>query len=129
MKKYRLDLSEYDVTTQMPVTKTDDSGKEIRVLEDQTNVYPLRDNISIWLRSMGIFKTGEDIAEAVSTAKQIRDCKENAIFLDEREASVLKQAINRIIELTAEGKVSPGLGGEVHEEAIIRIVKMEEVTN
>lgn len=123
MKKFRLDLSKYDVTSQVPVTKEDGS----HVLEDQTTVYPLRENISTWLRSMGIFKNGEDIAEAVSVAKQIRDCKEDSIELDEREAGVIKQAINRIIELTAEGKVSPGLGGEVHEEAIVRIIKMEEV--
>ncbi|KKL51546.1 hypothetical protein LCGC14_2294400 [marine sediment metagenome] len=123
MKKYRLDLSEYSVTVQVPVTKEDGS----RVLEDKIEPYPLRDNISIWLRSVGIFKTGEDIAEAVSVAKQIRDCVEDSIELDERETGVLKQALNRLVELTAEGKVNPGLGGEVHEEAIIRVVKMEEV--
>ena len=126
MKKYRLDLTEYSVTAQMPVTKTVD-GKEVRQLEDKNEVYPLRDNISIWLRSVGIFKSAEDIAEAVSVAKQIRDCTEDSIELDERETGVLKQALNRLVELTAEGKVNPGLGGEVHEEAIVRVVKMEEV--
>ena len=64
MKKFKLDLSEYDVTAQMPVTKEVD-GKEVRLLEDKTETYPLRDNISVWLRSVGIFKSGEDIAEAV----------------------------------------------------------------
>ncbi len=126
MKKFRLDLSEYDVTSLVPVTKTVD-GKKVRELEDRTEVYPLRENTSIWLRSVGIFKSAEDIAEAVSVAKQIRDCTEGSIELDEREAGVLKQALNRLVELTAEGKVSPGLGGEIHEEAIIRVVKMEEV--
>ncbi|KKN68762.1 hypothetical protein LCGC14_0447820 [marine sediment metagenome] len=126
MKKYRLDLSTYDVIVQVPVTKTVD-GKEVRELESKKEPYPLRGNISIWLRGVGIFKTGEDIAEAVSVAKQIRDCKEDSIELDEREAGVVKQALNRLVELTAEGKVSPGLGGEVHEEAIVRVVKMEEV--
>ena len=126
MKKYRLDLTEYSVTAQMPVTKTVD-GKEVRQLEDKNEVYPLRDNISIWLRSVGIFKSAEDIAEAVSVAKQIRDCTEDSIELDERETGVLKQALNRLVELTAEGKVSPGLGGEIHETAICRVVKMEEV--
>jgi len=79
----------------------------------------------VWLRSVGIFKTGEDIAEAVGIAKQIRDCTEDSLELDEREAGVLKQAVNRLVELTAEGKAN--LGGEIHEEAIIRVVKMEEV--
>lgn len=124
MKKYSLDLTEYDVTCQIPVTKTVD-GKEVRQLEDTTDEYPLRENLSIWLRSVGIFKSGEDIAEAVGVAKQIRDCAEDSIQLDEREAGVLKQAVNRLVELTAEGKAN--LGGEVHEEAIVRVMKMKEV--
>jgi len=120
MKKYRLDLSKYEVIVQVPVTKVDEkTGKETREFENQTQDYPLRENISIWLRSVGIFKTGEDIAEAVSVAKQIRDCQNDSIELDEREVNVVKQAVNRLVELTAEGKAN--LGGEIHEEAIIRV--------
>lgn len=126
MKKFKIDLSKYEVTAQMPIIKTDEkTGKEIRQLEDKTETYPLRDNISVWLRSVGIFKSAEDIAEAVSVAKQIRDCEADEIELDEREMSVLKQALNRLVELTAEGKAN--LGGEIHEEAICRIIKAEEV--
>ena len=121
MKKYKIDLSKYDVTIQMPVTKEDGS----RILEDKTETYPLRENISVWLRSVGIFKTGEDIAEAVSVAKQIRDCTADSIELDEREVGIVKQAVNRLVELTADGKAN--LGGEIHEEAIVRVFKMEEV--
>ena len=124
MKKYKLDLSAYNVTAQVPVTKTVD-GKEVRQLEDKSEVYPLRENISTWLRSVGIFKSAENIAEAVSVAKQVRDCTEDSLELDEREMSVLKQALNRLVELTSEGKAN--LGGEIHEEAIVRIVKAEEV--
>ena len=124
MKNYKLDLSAYNVTAQVPVTKTVD-GKEVRQLEDKSEVYPLRENISTWLRSVGIFKSAENIAEAVSVAKQVRDCTEDSLELDEREMSVLKQALNRLVELTSEGKAN--LGGEIHEEAIVRIVKAEEV--
>jgi len=124
MKKYKLDLTEYEVTAQVPVIKTVD-GKEVRELEDKTEPYPLRENISVWLRSVGIFKSAEDIAEAVSVAKQIRDCTADSIELDEREIGVLKQALNRLVELTSEGKAN--LGGEIHEEAICRIIKAEEV--
>jgi len=124
MKKYKLDLSKYGVTVQVPVVKTVD-GKEVRELEQQTQEYPLRENISIWLRSPGIFRSGEDIAEAVSVAKQIRDCTADEIELDEREANILKQAVNRLVELTADGKAN--LGGEIHEEAIVRVFTMEEV--
>ncbi len=121
MKKFRLDLSEYDVTVTVPVTKEDGS----HVFEDQTNTYPLRENISTWLRSVGVFKSAEDIAEAVSVAKQIRDCTADSIELDGRETDVLKKAVNRLVELTADGKAN--LGGPIHEKAIIRVVKMEEV--
>lgn len=126
MKKFVLDLSKYEVTAPVPVTKIDEkTGKEVREFENQTQEYPLRENLSGWLRSAGIFRTGEDIAEAVSVAKQIRDCKEDSIELDEREAKVLKDAVNRLVELTADGKAN--LGGEVHEEAIVRVIKMKEV--
>ncbi len=124
MKKFMLDLSAYDVTAQVPVTKTVD-GKEVRQLEDKIEVYPLRENLSVWLRSVGIFKSAEDIAEAVSVAKQLRDATGDSIELDERETGILKQAVNRLVELTSEGKAN--LGGEIHEEAIIRIVKAEEI--
>ena len=124
MKKYELDLSKYNVTTMMPITKEVD-GKEVREFEEASNPYPLRENLSIWLRSIGIFKSGEDIAEAVGVARQIRDCKEDSLQLDEREAGVLKQAVNRLVELTVEGNAN--LGGEVHEEAIVRVIKMKEV--
>lgn len=121
MKKFQLDLSEYEVTVQVPETK---DGKH--EMKEVVQPYPLRENISQWLRSVGIFKTAEDIAEAVSVAKQIRNHNEtDNIILDEREAEILKQALNRLIELTAEGKAN--LGGEIHEEAICRVVKMREV--
>jgi len=125
MKKYELDLTKYDVTVMMPVTKKNDDGTESRVMEEKTDAYPLRSNISTWLRSLGIFKNGEDIAEAVMLAKQIRECEKDTLELDEREADVLKQAVNRLVELTAEGKAN--LGGEVHEEAIVRVMRMKEV--
>ena len=125
MKKFELNLEKYDVTMMAPVTKKDEAGKEIRVMEHVTDEYPLRDNISTWLRSLGIFKNGEDIAEAVMLAKQIRECEADTLELDERQAGVLKQAVDRLIELTAEGKAN--LGGEVHEEAIVRVMRMKEV--
>jgi hypothetical protein len=124
MKKFELDLSGYKVVSMEPVTEVVD-GKEVRQLKEVENVYPLRSNLSIWLRSIGIFRSGEDIAEAVNVAKSIRDCTEDSIQLDGREADIVKQAINRLVELTADGKAN--LGGEVHEEAIVRVIKMKEV--
>lgn len=114
MKKFKLDLTAYDVTVRV-------AGKDEKLVES----YPLRDNISVWLRSIGVFKSAEDIAEAVVLAKRIRECEDNAIELDEREVDVLRQAVNKQLILTAEGRAN--LGGPIHEEAIIRVAKMEEV--
>ena len=125
MKKFELDLTKYNVTMMAPVTKKDEDGKEHRVMEQVTEEYPLRTNISSWLRSMGVFKTGEDIAEAVMLAKTVRDSENDHLMLDEREAGILKQAVNRLVELTADGKAT--LGGEIHEEAIVRVMRMKEV--
>jgi len=112
MKKFKLNLTKYDVVVQV-------AG------EEQTPSYPLRDNISVWLRSIGVFKSAEDIVEAVVLAKRVRECEADVIELDEREADVLRQAVNKQIAMTAEGRAN--LGGPIHEEAIVRIAKMEEV--
>lgn len=126
MKKFKLDLRKYKVTITEPVTvKSDETGEEVRKFVDKEIVYPLRENINQWLRSFGVFKTGEDIAEAVLLAKGILDSDEEDIVLDEREADILKRCFNRHIELTAEGKGQ--LGGPIHEEAICRVFGMEEI--
>jgi len=122
MKKYRLDLSEYEVTSLQP-----DMESENHQMKEVLDVYPLRCNLSMWLHSLGIFQSAEDIAEAVGVAKQIRECTEDSIELDEREVDVLKKAVNRLVELSAENPPRANLGGEIHEEAICRVIKMQEV--
>jgi len=124
MKKYKLDLRPYKVKVRLPVIEENGENK-IPSFNDVEQNYPLRENINAWLRSVGIFKTPEDIVEAVDLAKQILACEHDFIVLDEREADILKRALTRMIELTSEGKTN--VGGQVHEEAIYRVVKMEEV--
>ena len=109
MKKFRLDLSEY---------KVDAGGKEI--------IYPIRENYSEFLRAVGMFKNSAELVEAVMLAKRIRDNATAIIVLDEKEAKVLKAVIDRHLELTANGQGC--LGGTIHEEAICRVVNMEEFT-
>ncbi len=125
VKRFKLNLKEYKVSA--PRQKLVDDGEGGKKLELVTvkEFYPQRENMSVWLRTSGIFKSAEEIVEAITLAKQIRDHKEDSILLDEREAQILKQATNKIIEMTAEGRA--GLGGELHEEAIVRVVTMEEV--
>jgi hypothetical protein len=119
-KEFTLDLSVYEVEAPRQVIKEDKSvGVEMK-----SENYPIKNNLSMWLRTMGIFKCGEDIAEAVSLAKQLRDCEGDTLILDEREADILKQATNKLIALTAEGRAQ--LGGVLHEEAICRVINMKE---
>jgi ribulose-5-phosphate 4-epimerase/fuculose-1-phosphate aldolase len=122
-KRFVLDLTEYSVEAPRQVIK---EGKSIGI-EMKEEVYPLAQNLSVWLRTMGIFRSGEDIAEAVVLAKQLREYAETAtgvITLDEREAQILKEATNKLIQMTAEGRAQ--LGGELHEEAICRVINMKE---
>ena len=121
MKKFSLNLEKYEVEVQVPVTKEDGS----RELEDKMQVYPLRENLNAWLRAPGIFRTGEEIVESVTLAKAVRDCGDDSYVVDEREAQVLKDCVNKHLALTEEGKSN--LGGPIHEEAICRIFSMKEV--
>lgn len=130
-KKFKLDLSEYTVTAKVP--EIDEKGAAVRdgkgmvQLVDETIDYPIRMNISGWLRTVGMFKTAEDVAEAVSLAKQIRDTENDYLILDEKEVRVLKIVIDKHLELAADNKMQFPLGGEIHEEAICRVANMEEV--
>jgi hypothetical protein len=121
MKKFELDLTKYEVDVYVP-TPTETNPHAMGLIKQ---TYPLRENISGWLRSVGVFKSAEDVAEAVGLAKEIRNSESDSIELDEREVDVLKKAVNRLVELTAEGKAN--LGGEIHEEAIVRVMRMKEV--
>ena len=127
MKRFKLDLSEYDVTYDVSVIVDDkiviEDGKQ--KTESKTEVYPLKENISNWLRTMGLFRTGEEIAEATILAQQVRETTETELVLDEREVAILKKTINRFLDLTIENKAN--FGGQTHEEAIVRIFSMQEV--
>ena len=109
MQKYELDLSEYEVE-----------------VGDDKIVYPLLNNLKYWLRSVGIFKTAREVVAAIALAKRLLDyAGKPSIKLDEEEADVLRTGLDRFIELTAEGKSN--IGGEAHEEAILRVVNMKEI--
>ena len=123
-KQFRLDLSTYQVET----SERKKNKEEQFVIVKEIIDYPLRSNLSTWLRGIGMFKTAEDVAEAVVLAKSIRDCSDDFIDLDEKEAVTLKQVLDRLILLTAEGQLGMGVGGELHEEAICRVVNMKEIT-
>ena len=125
VKKFKLDLSAYDIH---PMQRKPVEGKEGEFEMVETNVpYPLRENYSGWLRTAGMFRNVEDVAEAVCLAKQIRNGESDFLILDEKEAATLRAVVDKHLELAADGKSN--LGGELHEEAICRVANMEEVEN
>lgn len=120
---FKLDLSEWKIKVMVPAPTEENP----HAMAEKEEVYPFRKNISDILRSPGVFRSGEEIAEAIVLAKTVRDAEDDSVNLDEREAEILKKAFNRVIEATADGKSSVILGGELHEEAIMRVFSMEEV--
>jgi hypothetical protein len=129
MKKFELDLSEYKITVKkrVKVDPEDPENKETRI-DSKEEIYPLRENLSGWLRMAGVFKTGEEIAEAIVLGRTLEKVENDSVVLDEREASILKKCLNKHLGLTEAGKATLPLGGTMHEEAILRIFTMKEVT-
>jgi len=123
MSKFVLDLSPYDVDVQRQELNED---RVINIVT-KSEAYPFVKNISSWLRSAGVFKTGEEIVEAVILGKRVLACDADECVLDEREAEILKACVNKFIAATEDGKTSMALGGSIHEEAILRVFGMEEV--
>lgn len=121
MSKFELDLTAYDVELLVPAP----TEQEPHAMGTKMSPYPIRNNLSTWLRGPGIFRSAEDVAEAIYLAKSIRDELADMLILDEREADVLKKCINRVVELTADGQAT--VGGPTHEEVICRVMRMREV--
>lgn len=127
-KKFRLDLSKYVVVVDEPIIGEDkklvmEDGRPKTEKKDFD--YPIRDNLSDFLRTAGIYKSAEEIAEAVGLARQIRNSSDDYLILDEKEAGVLRTVLDILIERTADGRAN--LGGIMHEEMICRVVNMEVV--
>lgn len=124
MKKYKLDLSEYSVNTSIHERNTETQELEIVT---KSIPYPLKDNLFQWLRLSGMFKDGVQICDACDLAKQIKNAGDD-ITLDESEMGLIRIALNKLI--SQEPDITKGiqaLGGDVHEECIRRVFKVEEV--
>ena len=130
-KTFSLNLSKYVVEVDEPIK---DSVSGLVVMENgrpktekKKIDYPIRENLSDFLRTAGIYKSAEEIAEAVGLARQIRTAKEDYLILDGKETKVLRTVLDILIERTADGRAN--LGGIIHEEMICRVVNMKEVVD
>jgi len=124
MKRYKIDLSEYNV--EVTSNKRNDEGKIELVTEEIP--YPLKDNLYQWLRLPGMFKGGVEICDACDLAKAIKKADKD-IILDEHEWKLLTTAMDTLIaQKNDPARGVQALGGEVHEECIRRVFKPEEVS-
>jgi len=123
MKKFKIDLSEYDVT--IKVNKRNEETKKIELV-DEIITYPIKKNLHDWLRLPGMFKGGVEICDACDLAKSIRDAGDD-ITLDETELKLLTTAMDTLIAQKNDPQRGiTALGGEIHEECIIRVFKAPE---
>ena len=124
MKRFKIDLSEYNVTVQN--NKRNDKTKQLELVTEKIP-YPLKDNLYQWLRLPGMFKGGVEVCDACDLAKQIRDAGDD-ITLDEVELKLITTAMDKLIAQASDPVMGvQALGGEVHEECIRRVFKAEEV--
>lgn len=124
MKRFKIDLSEYNITIQ--TNKRNEETKQIELVTEEIP-YPMKDNLYQWLRLPGMFKGGVEICDACDLAKQIKAAGDD-IVLDEVELKLLTTAMDTLISQKSDpSKGIQALGGEIHEECIRRVFKVEEV--
>lgn len=123
MKRYKIDLSEYDV--EVKVFERNDKKEPVEVTKSIP--YPIKKNLHDWLRLPGMFKGGVEIVDACGLAKQIINAGDD-ITLDETELKLLTTAMDNLIaQKNDPARGVTALGGEVHEECILRVFQAEEV--
>ena len=124
MKRYKIDLSEYSV--EVKTNKRNEETNQIELVTEETP-YPLKDNLYQWLRLPGMFKGGVEVCDACDLAKLIKNAGDD-ITLDETELKLLTTAMDTLIAQENDpARGVQALGGDVHEECIRRIFKVEEV--
>lgn len=111
-KKYKLDLSAYTIPG-----PCDKKGKEFE--------YPLRSNLSDFLRTAGMFRSAGEVVYAVALARKIIKTPGAAIILDGKEARMIKLVVDNLLMRAADGRSN--FGGMRHEEVICRVANMEEI--
>lgn len=112
MKQYKLDMSKYTIPG-----PCDKEGNEFE--------YPLRSNLSDFLRTAGMFSTAKEVVYAVKLARIIVELPGDILILDADQARVIKQVVDKLLMRAADGRCQ--FGGTLHEEVICRVANMEEI--
>jgi len=124
VKKFKIDLSEYEV--EVKVNKRNKETKQIEQVTESVS-YPIKQNLSQWLTIEGIFKGGMECCKAYDLSKQITDAGDE-IVLDEAEHKLLTTAMDALISQKSDpARGFQALGGKIHETCIRRVFQAEEI--
>jgi len=107
------------------IKKTDPATQEeVNVFSGKTiqEDYPIRENLQAMLRSPGVFKEVNDVAEAVHLAHVIKDETEETVTVDRQQVTLLKKCLDAHLAAAAEGKCQ--FGGPTHEPLILRVAEL-----
>lgn len=121
MKKYELDLTEYEVNFERW-----EMEDEKRVLKTGKEPFPIKEELSGVLRIPGIFENGVQIFDGCMLGKQIKNCEADTLVINEDELKLLKTAMDKLIAREhnpAAGQIA--LGGPRYEEMIIRVFGLD----
>lgn len=120
---FRLNLSKYEV----PYERWEASDGK-RELKRGTEEFLIRQALSEILRIAGVYQNGVEVVDGVLLAKQIRDCKEDFINIEDKDIELLRRIFNKLIAREhnpAIGQIA--LGGSYYEELILRVFQAEKV--
>ena len=121
MKKYTLDLTEYEVDFER--WEIED---EKRVLKTGKEPFPIKEELSMILRIPGIFENGVAIFDACMLGKQIKNGEADTLEINEEELELLKTAMNKLIAREHSPQTGMiALGGPRYEEMIMRVFGLD----
>ena len=120
MKKYELDVSEYEVDFE----RWESEGKK-RVLKIGKEPLDVKKEIADMLKIPGVYANGIESFDGLMLGREIRACEENLFTISEDELKLLKKVMDILVAREhnpKEGFIS--LGGPRYEEMIIRVYSL-----
>jgi hypothetical protein len=127
---FKLDLTSWEADVPEIIEKIDPSTqKKVKVYSGKTvkDDYPVRENLSAMLRSPGVFRDANEVAEAVFLAHAIRDHESDSMELDSPQIAILKKCVDTHLAAAADQRGN--FGGPNHEPLILQIVKLAKDAN
>ncbi|MBW1931466.1 MAG: hypothetical protein JRI56_00265 [Deltaproteobacteria bacterium] len=117
MKTYKLDLSDYEVVSEVVEIKDGEPVKNLKV-----EAVSVKKELSELLRLPGIYSDGMELFDGAMLSRQIKECEGDELEINEDELNLLKKVMNKLIgreHAPEKGKIA--LGGPRYETMIVRV--------